>query len=497
MSPLRRAAGVLVGLLVAAVALVGVGAPKASAAENEIYCRDWNSGGYCIEFRMISDGTVLTCLRTLEVTGSCDRLINPVSGQRWECVAYNSWRGWCEEFVSPNAPDAPPPPPEPPAPDPDAPSLPVASTPVAASPVGQLAKYVPLGPARIADTRSQVTKPDPRQYARVDLDPYIGPGPSNPLYNSTTAAVLNITAADANAPGYLTAFACDSPRPDTSVVNFQPGTASATHAIVSVGISHEICIYTSATTHLVVDLFGVYSTGDGSLLQPVSPRRLLDSRAAAPTVVPAGTRTVVDVPDDSATAALVNITAASPTETGYVTAWPCDQAQPNVSTVNYSGGEGARADAATVPLPGSRELCLFNSAPTHLLVDLLGTFSTEPGGLAYQAATPTRLLDTRTGTRGWLGTVGRDQTLDFAVPGNGLMAVGNLTAVDAHATGYLTLWSGKEHRPNSSNLNFDDGDTLPNFAPSIIGPAASLSVYSGQTGGQHVLYDLTGWFLRP
>jgi hypothetical protein len=57
-----------------------------------------------------------------------------------------------------------------------------------------------------------------------------------------------------------------------------------------------------------------------------------------------------------------------------VTAYPCDQAVPTASNVNYDGGATA-ANLATVRLSASGTLCLTTSASTHLIADIAGWYT--------------------------------------------------------------------------------------------------------------------------
>jgi hypothetical protein len=96
---------------------------------------------------------------------------------------------------------------------------------------------------------------------------------------NATAAVLNLTALDAAAAGFVTAYACGTTMPDVSNLNYIAGpSAIANSATVPIGAGGKICLYTSAATNLIVDINGWYPANSGFTTTP--PTRLHDTRPA-------------------------------------------------------------------------------------------------------------------------------------------------------------------------------------------------------------------------
>jgi hypothetical protein len=97
------------------------------------------------------------------------------------------------------------------------------------------------------------------------------------------------------------------------------------------------------------------------------------------------------------TAAAINITTISPTDPGFITAYPCNQPRPTTSNVNYFPNQIVANLVIAQPDPNGH-ICIYTHATTDLAIDLAGTFTTtNPPG--YQPTpTPTRILDTRDGT---------------------------------------------------------------------------------------------------
>lgn len=102
---------------------------------------------------------------------------------------------------------------------------------------------------RVADSRQGV---DPERLPagvqrRYDLASIVPPG--------TTAAALNVTATDALAAGYLTVYLCDAGPGQTSSVNFARATTETTLTTIGLGDDADVCVYTSADVHVIIDLF--------------------------------------------------------------------------------------------------------------------------------------------------------------------------------------------------------------------------------------------------
>lgn len=354
------------------------------------------------------------------------------------------------------------------------------------SPIGAPTRFEPITPQRVLDTRrpdqSILVKDEVR---RVALGSVLGA--------AMTGAAVNITAADASEAGYLTVWDCSGARPGTSTVNFRAGVAAAASAVALVDAAREFCVYTSASTHILIDVNGGYSPTGGYGFTSIAPRRVYDSR---PTPVPAASTTRITISGltRAARAAVLNLTAVAPDAAGYLTVWPCSVAQPEVSNLNFPAGISAIANAAQVPVDPDGSVCVYNSATTGVLVDILGVYDDSPTGRRYQPAIPLRLLDTRVGTGGWLGAIGNSQVLDVSAPlSSGL--VGTVTLVDPPQEGYLTVdtFLGGSARAFST-INMTDSTIANMFVASASG---SLIAAAGPTGGEHVLIDLTGYFVAP
>ena len=84
---------------------------------------------------------------------------------------------------------------------------------------------------------------------------------ANGVPDGAVAVALNITATQADAPGFLTVYPCGTARPTTSTANYAPGQNVANMAQVRVGSGGHICLYALSKVDVVVDLLGWYGPG--------------------------------------------------------------------------------------------------------------------------------------------------------------------------------------------------------------------------------------------
>jgi hypothetical protein len=235
-------------------------------------------------------------------------------------------------------------------------------------------RYRPLPLVRLADTRTDGETVDGRQVgagrrpAGSVTSVQVGGRGGVPL--GASSAMLTITATEATAAGFVTAFACGTELPTASLVNVGANGTESNSALVPLDVAGRACLYTHAPAHLVVDVAGWAPAGSRIAVQV--PRRLADTRmtGAAP---PAMSTTVVELPADvgapTTGLALVNITVVSPGGDGFVTIHPCSSARPPTSNLNMRAGATA-ANSALVQVPADRRLCVYAHTPTHLVVDV-------------------------------------------------------------------------------------------------------------------------------
>jgi hypothetical protein len=368
--------------------------------------------------------------------------------------------------------------------------------------------FAAFNPDRALDTRSGigcVVEGDycfePQKLAAgetvaVAVDEYLG--------SWTTALSMNVTVTEPEDGGYLTVWPCDESRPEASNLNWRPGETRANLAVAKFAGDATVCFYTTAATQLIVDIAGIYDFNSGVPATAVAPKRVLDTRSAigVPTtsVVPANGVVALKVagkagvPNDVA-AVTMNLTVAGPEAGGYITAWPCDEPQPNASNLNYPPG-GAIPNLVTVGVSAVGTVCLFTSAPAHLLADV-ATWYGAAGTSGLVELSPSRSLDTRSGIGVAVGKVPGNGAITLEVRGrNGVTndanaVVMNVTVTNPESDGYLTVWPCDQARPEVSNLNFRAGDSVPNLVSVKLSAAGTVCMFS--TARTDVLADVAGY----
>ncbi len=259
--------------------------------------------------------------------------------------------------------------------------------------------FTPLNPLRILDTRNAVGSATRRLVADETLAFQVAGVGGVP--NGATAAVMNVTVSGPVASGYFTVYPCDAVRPDASNLNFVAGQTVPNLVSVRLSSTGKVCVYTNASAFAIVDVAGYYSEV-GDRFVSLAPGRILDSRngiGVAKRTVVAGEVVMLQVSGrggvSSATSgAVLNVTVTNASSGGYVTVFPCDQAQPVVSNLNFEAGSTV-ANLVYARLDAQGRACLYTNAATDLIADVSGYFSAT--GSIHSPLVPLRVFDTRNG----------------------------------------------------------------------------------------------------
>ena len=385
--------------------------------------------------------------------------------------------------------------------------------------------FVAVSPFRLVDTREPATSK-----SVVYAGPRLAGGEAatfrvfDPADTSLPAAglgavVLNVTAVNPVAAGFLTVWPAGQPRPLASAVNFDGGEVVPNAVTVQVAADLRVAVYSPVATDLVIDVLGAYAAapagpGGGGFVG-LSPRRILDSRtgAAVPPFTPSMAPGVLggtyaglvlvggDVPAD-AVAVVLNVTAvprpgSSP---GYVTVFPSGRPLPTASNLN-TDGRGIVANQVTARVGAGGKVDLYVHTPTDLVVDVMGYYAAGPpvrGG--YTPIDPTRFMDTRRPGDGYVVDPATGQPLCLVVDRSGIPAsaeavVANVTVTAPTNNGFVTVWPDTAPQPLASSLNYVTGQTVANAVTVGLGASGGLAFYT-RFPAQLVL-DVAGWFSSP
>ncbi|MEV6208784.1 hypothetical protein [Kitasatospora sp. NPDC051914] len=255
--------------------------------------------------------------------------------------------------------------------------------------LGTPSTFVPTAPVRLLDTRSGTGAPKGP----------VGPGGTVNLKvagrggvpeSGVTAVVLNVTATNPTAAGFLTAHPHGTARPTASNLNFTPGQTVPNQVTVPVGPDGTVDLYNHAgTVDVLADISGWYSD-EGSVFVPTGPTRILDTRSGighSGKVGPGYNYVCVranswrnGVPPFGVTDVALNVTATNPSQASFASVWGTDvvdknpaRRAPTVSHLNYTAGRTV-ANAVTTVAP---ECVHFDNyaGTVDMIADMAGWFS--------------------------------------------------------------------------------------------------------------------------
>jgi hypothetical protein len=140
--------------------------------------------------------------------------------------------------------------------------------------------FAPLPQSRLLDTRGCRTAAT-SSVCKVPVEGGTIVRIEAPAAAGAAAVLANLVLVEPGVDGYATAGPCSTlvagPQ-RTANINAAPGEVAANLAVVPVDPDGSFCVYTSVTSHLVVDLQGVFAAGADLRLTVVAPRRALDTR---------------------------------------------------------------------------------------------------------------------------------------------------------------------------------------------------------------------------
>ncbi|MGK0276023.1 MAG: SpoIID/LytB domain protein [Ilumatobacter sp.] len=342
--------------------------------------------------------------------------------------------------------------------------------------------------------------------------------------NSATSVALNITAFQPTAPGFVTVWPCGSDRPETSNLNYVGGQVIANNVLAPIDDDGTVCLYSLVTTDVIIDVSGWFTAEAGALAAAtgvvgITPKRVVDTRIGVgwPSRVTENDPIVIDVagmtakrpngtsvmaPSDVSGVSL-NVTSTESSGPGFLTVWPCDEPFPLASSVNYQAGSTV-GNGVFAGVDGNGQVCIYSLADTHVVVDVQGWVAPDQAAASFTAVTPSRLADTRPGSRVTASSPltipvhGAAVTIAGAattVPTSATAAVLTVVAADPDNVGYVTVWPCVGDAPLAANLVYLAGDTRSNGIIAPIGPDGSVCVFS--LSPADIIVDISGWLTGP
>ncbi len=257
---------------------------------------------------------------------------------------------------------------------------------------GTAGLYRPLVPVRLMDTRislggSPTLTPGQTVNLQVTGQQTVPP-------TGVSAVVLNVTATNTTAAGYLTVFPFGAGRPVASNLNFVAGQTVPNRVVVKVGTNGQVSVFNfTGNTDVVVDVGGWFTDGSdatatGGQFTGLTPARILDSRIGqgAPAAIGANVSITVQVagqgpvPAMTATvppkAVVLNVTVTNTTAASFLTVYPSDAAnRPTASDLNWTAGLTV-PNLVVVKLGADGKVALYNLAgSTDVIADVVGWYN--------------------------------------------------------------------------------------------------------------------------
>ncbi len=256
----------------------------------------------------------------------------------------------------------------------------------AAGPAG--ARYNALSPARILDTRDGTGGFVAPIGASATI-PATVTGVGGVPASGVSAVVLNVTATQSVAGGFLTVFPSGTTRPVASNLNFVAGQTVPNLVVAKVGADGKVAVYNlSGTTHVIFDVvgwFGAEGAAAGSLFSPLVPARILDTRNGTGGLsIPVGPAAIVSVPvagvggvpAAGVSAVVLNVTVTSPFPGGFLTVFPSGTLRPLASNLNFTSGQTV-PNLVVAKVGSDGKVGIFNLAgTTHVIFDVVGWYAT-------------------------------------------------------------------------------------------------------------------------
>ncbi len=255
------------------------------------------------------------------------------------------------------------------------------------------------------------------------------------------------------------------------------------------------------STQMIFDLNGYLPTGAG--FKATNPARLLDTRSAnsvhngklahqqtinIPVLGRAG------VPSSGVSAVVLNVTVTQPTANGFMAIYPSGASFPNTSSLNFSTNQTTANLVFAKPGSNGKIALRHVGGQSHAIIDVFGYFNNNAD---FVVLTPSRVIDTRNGAVGPInGKITGSKDIQLGgkggVPSSGVAAViVNLTSVDPEGPGHAVFYKAGTAKPNTSNLNYAQGQVKANTVIVPVSSAGKATLYTHAKS--HYVIDIYGY----
>ena len=221
----------------------------------------------------------------------------------------------------------------------------------------------------------------------------------NPANNARAGqpTFINVTIAGAESNGFANIYpqGAASSRDANSVINFNAGRNVANGVTVTTGTDSKICIYTSATAHVIIDAVGAVQNEN---FRPAdadgTAARILNTRSSTPFA--AGEKRCVATAAQAGESVVLNATSFGASGNGFLNVFSSSAtADPATnSTVNFRAGANV-ANGTIVPAGAGGQICVYASATSQVIIDVAGYMAAGVFVPLNADGSATRVLNTR------------------------------------------------------------------------------------------------------
>jgi hypothetical protein len=217
--------------------------------------------------------------------------------------------------------------------------------------------------------------------------------PGGVIPTGASAVVMNVTAVNSVAAGFLEVFNNDADTAKSSNLNYSTNVVAPNLVVAPIGGEGTVKIYVHASTHVIVDVIGFF-TGSNStasaqgLFVPFSPDRLIDTRDMGGPLAPGTLRDVnaanlAGLDSSLMSAMVMNATIVDSAAAGFLQVYATGTSSPGASsTTNVMGAGQFRPNAVITGLTNGN-VSVYTSAGGHFILDAAGYFTsgaTSGGG---------------------------------------------------------------------------------------------------------------------
>ena len=238
----------------------------------------------------------------------------------------------------------------------------------------------------------------------------------------------------------------------------------------------------------------------GSAFTPSVGQRFADTRVGGNTIdglfeaagtLAAGTEDEVTIAGRGsvplgAVGVLANVTAVNPAAAGFFTVYDCDSPLPNVSALNYAAATTV-ANEVFVPLSAAGSICVYTSAASDVLVDIVGNIMPGDTVMLMDAK---RYAESRAGATTFdgqsqgFGRTTPGSTTKIRIAGRGGVpsvinsAVVNVGVIDPTSNSFVTVHACLGTTPNASSMNHTIGVNRANELVVPVDMNGDICVYT-------------------